>query len=148
MESYIFREYIFTVTPENIVRSVSTDRTCKVGAITEGNIPDEKKSCYRIYCPDILKACQRETKLLEFSGDTNKEELKIIKKTLLCNGFVAMASLEWFHCTGYGFPFSVCLCLQKKLPSFLTTVYTGNYRLVVKDLQATKIGALAVQSFS
>ena len=46
------------MTPENIVRVLNTDRTCEVGAITEGNIrdTDEKKSCYCIYCPNVLKA--------------------------------------------------------------------------------------------
>ena len=40
-------------------------------------------------CPDMLKIYQRQTKLLEFSRDTIREELKIRKKmTSLKNGFM------------------------------------------------------------
>ena len=42
--------------------------------MTEGNIPGtgrKKNSYYCIYCPDMLKIYQRESKFFEFSRDTN-----------------------------------------------------------------------------
>ena len=44
--------------------------------MTEDNIPvtDQKNSYHCIYCPDTLKTYPRQTKLFEFSRDTNKEE--------------------------------------------------------------------------
>ena len=47
----------------NISRSLTTNRACRVGAMTESNIrgADRKNSCYCIYCVDVLKTYQRET---------------------------------------------------------------------------------------
>ena len=50
-----------------------------------------EKSYYCIYCPNILKNCQRETKLFEFSQDKNREKLKKTtqdKSMSLCSAFV------------------------------------------------------------
>ena len=49
--------------------------------MTEGNNPgtDRKNSYYFIFCPDILKSYQTETKLLEFSRNKDREDLKIRK---------------------------------------------------------------------
>ena len=60
-----------------IARGLSTDRACKVRTMTEGKISgtDLKISYYSSYCPDTLKTYQRETKLFEFSPDTNRGEL-------------------------------------------------------------------------
>ena len=42
----------------------------------------------------------------------------------------------------------IVLCLQTKLPYFLTTdYYTGKYRAFVKDFQASENAALAVENF-
>ena len=51
--------------------------------MTEGNTPsaDLKKSYCSIYYPNMLKNYQSQTKLFEFSQDTNREELQI-KKTI------------------------------------------------------------------
>ena len=45
----------------------------------------------------MLKTYQKESNLFKLSQDTNREKLKIKKKTTsLCNGFVAVTSLQWF----------------------------------------------------
>ena len=67
--------------------------------MTKGNI---LHSYYFIYCLHMLNIYQRETKLFEFSQDSNMEELKIWKDRLTlqwrrCNGFVTTASL-WRVC--------------------------------------------------
>ena len=51
-------------------------QNCEAGAMTEDDIPvtDQKNSYHCIYCPDTLKTYPRQTKLFEFSRDTNKEE--------------------------------------------------------------------------
>ena len=55
---------------------------------------------------------------------------------LCCEGFVAMASVQWFS------------LLPTKLPSLFTTSYTGKYQPVFKDFYANETTALAVQTFS
>ena len=93
--------------------------------MTEGKIPgtDLKNSYYRSYCPDTLKTYQRETKLFEFSPDTNMGELKIKQRR-----HFAMALLQWFSLV----PF---IYVYKKLPFILTTRYIGKYRPIFKDLK-------------
>ena len=54
----------------------------------------------------MKKNYQRETELLEFSRNTNMEELKKSNNdvTLQClrgNSCIAMASLRWHHCIGF-----------------------------------------------
>ena len=63
----------------------------------EGNISgtDLKNSSYCIYYPDMLKTYQRETKFFEFSRDANKKGLQMRKTVSLCNGIVAITSLQW-----------------------------------------------------
>ena len=57
-----------------------------------------------------------------------------------------MASLQGICYNG--FRLSDLLCLQTKLPSFLTIdYYTGKYRAFVKDFQASENAALAVEIF-
>ena len=84
-----------------------------------------KNSYYCIYCTDMLKTEQRQSKLFEFSQNSQREEFKIKKMVSLCNGFVTFVAMAFVS--------SVCLCLQTKLSSMLTTVYTGEHRPVVKD---------------
>ena len=50
---------------------VNTDRHCKVGSMTEGNISRyiSKIRFLCVYCLDILKNYQRETELFEFSQE-------------------------------------------------------------------------------
>ena len=67
---------------------LSPDKTCEVGPITEG-----KNGYYCIYCSDMLKIYQRETKLFDLSPDTY--ELNVKKTTSLRNGFVLMVLLQW-----------------------------------------------------
>ena len=95
--------------------------------MTDGNISgtNQKKNYYCIYCPDMKKTYQRETKLLEFSRDTNREELKIRKSDvtlqwLYGNSCTAMASLRWLHCIGF---------LQWLLHLLLAYVYKQSYHL-------------------
>ena len=46
----------------NTARGLSTDHVCEVD--TGGHIPStDRKKYYCIYCADMLKNCQRETKL-------------------------------------------------------------------------------------
>ena len=49
--------------------------------MTEGNNPgtDRKNSYYFIFCPDILRSYETETKLLEFSRNKDREDPKIRK---------------------------------------------------------------------
>ena len=49
--------------------------TVQIENIDQHSSYRSKNSCC-IYCPDMLKTNQRETKLFEFSRDTNSEELK------------------------------------------------------------------------
>ena len=97
----------------------------------------------------IAWICQniKETELSEFSWDANKEELKIKNDAFLQwfhrNDFVAMALFQ-FVTIDFVFP---VICLQTKLPSFLTTGYTGKYRAVVRDFQAGENAELAVWTF-
>ena len=99
--------------------------------ITEGNPPgNDWKNSYCIYCPNILKTYQREreTKLFEFSWNTNREELKVRKNVITFQGFVAIASLQWLRCNAFVAVVSaspVCFCLKTKLLLFLTTGYTS-----------------------
>ena len=67
----------------------------------------------------MLKTYQRKTKLFEFSQDRKREKRKVnvTLQGLCCNGFAP----------------SVCLCLQTKLPSFLTTGSFRKYQPPVKD---------------
>ena len=81
------------------VSKISTEKSkyrpiCKVGITSEINISgaDRRNSYCCIYCLNMVKTCQTETELFEFS----QYELKIKKKTMsFCNGFVASASLQW-----------------------------------------------------
>ena len=45
--------------------------------MTEGNIygTDRKSTYYCVYCPNMLKTYQRQSKLFEFSGDINRNAL-------------------------------------------------------------------------
>lgn len=83
-------QLFFRSEPANIVRGLSINRACKVGMMTEDNIPatNLKNSYYCIYGMDMLKTSKREIKLFEFSRDLNKEDLRIRKN----DGF-AMASM-------------------------------------------------------
>ena len=107
--------------------------------MTEGKIPgtDLKNSYYRSYCPDTLKTYQRETKLFEFSPDTNMGELKIKQRR-----HFAMALLQWFSLV----PF---IYVYKK-----TTIYLDNevYRKISTHFQglenANENAVLASQTFS
>ena len=67
----------------------------------------------------MLKTYQRKTKLFEFSQDRKREKRKVnvTLQGLCCNGFAP----------------SVRLCLQTKLPSFLTTGSFRKYQSPVKD---------------
>ena len=53
------------------------NKACGVAAMTEGNIfgTDKKNSYYRVYCPDMLNTYQRQTKLFDFSQDTDMKWL-------------------------------------------------------------------------
>ena len=68
----------------------------------QGNIPDAdgKNSYHSIYWLAVLKTFHRETKLFEFSRDTNREELKINKKVTLyqlrCNDFFVCYGFRFF----------------------------------------------------
>ena len=78
-------------------RGLSDDRACELGVMTEGDIP--KKYRHFIYCLDILKTYQRENKLFEFSGYTNKGEKiddrinDVTLQGLRCNQFRFSRSL-------------------------------------------------------
>ena len=52
--------------------------------MTEDSIPatGKKKQYYYIYCPDMLKTNQRETKLFEFLQNKNIKGLKRIKNNV------------------------------------------------------------------
>ena len=54
------------------VGGLSSDKTCEVGVTTEENIPctNGKNGYYCVYCSDMLKTYQRETKLFDLSRDT------------------------------------------------------------------------------
>ena len=82
------------------VSKISTEKSkyrpiCKVGTTSEINISsaDRRNSYCCIYCLNMVKTCQTETELFEFS----QYELKIKKKNdvflqwLCCKCFVAMA---------------------------------------------------------
>ena len=98
--------------------------------------------------PGYVKIYQRETELSEFSWDANKEGLKIKNDIFLKwfhrNDFVAMALFQFVT---IDFVFPVMICLPTKLPSFLTMGYTGKYRAVVRDFQASENAELAVWTF-
>ena len=86
-----------------------------------------KNNYYCIYCLDMLKTFQRETKLFEYSRNMNREEMSIRKNNvtlqwLRCNvfffnSFVAMVLLEWLRCNG--FRFSCLSMFANKVTIFL-----------------------------
>ena len=82
-----YNNNFFSMCTGKYCRGLNTNRVCGVRAITGGNISIqiEKKNCF--YCPKMLKIYQEETKLFEFSQDTNKEELKIKNDVIL----------QWLH---------------------------------------------------
>ena len=103
-----------------------------------------------IYCPDILRTYQRETRLFGFSRNTNRKELKIKLRhfaivslcngrTLLCYGYVA---LEIAFCKQ-----SRTMFPKKATIFFHDALYTEKYRPVGKDFHANENAALAVQNF-
>ena len=58
-------------------------------------------------------------------------------------------SLQLLQCNGFYtivFVSLVCLCLQTKLLSFLTTCYTGTFQLNVKDLYNSGNAALVIRN--
>ena len=69
----------------------------------ERNSPrvDRKSSYYCTYYLDMLRKSRRDTKLSEFSRNSNKEELRLKKMTPLCNGLIAMDLLRWIGCNGF-----------------------------------------------
>ena len=67
------------------------------GNIARSQVPTELTNL-------LLKTYQRETKLLEFSRDRDRDWLKIRKNE---------ATIQWLCCNG--FRFSVCLRLKTKL---------------------------------
>ena len=119
----------------------------------------EKQLLYLL--PGHVKKVTKRPKLFEFLRDTNREELSTKNTTSLCNGF----PLLWPHFAmillynGYvAFKNAVCkyitskdvrilsfiaspvrLCLQTKLPSFLTTGYTGKYHPSSRTSQPMKV---------
>ena len=101
--------------PRNIVRRLNTDQTSGFRARPIFPVQIVKSSYFCIYCADMLKTFQGETKLLEFSRDTNREEIGKKNRRLFCSGFV-----QWLHCNGFVATASASLvahCLQVKQPS-------------------------------
>lgn len=138
----------FRSVAKNIPWGLSTDQACKVGAMTEGNIPvtDRKKQLLLYLLPGYSKNL-----LKEKLNCLNSYELRIGKSwklnevilewlhfamaslsngtTLLDNGFwnsFEIAFLWIFHKQDqyYIYPSRICLCLHTKLPSFLKTGYS------------------------
>ena len=115
-----------------------------------------KNNYYCIYCLDMLKTFQRETKLFEYSRNMNREEMSIRKNDvtlqwLRCNVSFSIALLQWFCWNGFdvmAFVSLVRLCLQTKSPSFLTTVFSRKYRPVRQGILSNENAALAVCTFS
>ena len=78
---------VFLSISGKFTRGLSNDRAFEAGAITEGKSPVHNEKQLLLYLlPGYVD--QIETKLFEFSRDTNKEELKMKKTTSLCNGFL------------------------------------------------------------
>ena len=75
---------------------------------------------------------QRETKLSEFLRDSNREKLKITKRSHFCNGFSAMASLLFFTS-------QVRLWFYTKLPSFLGQAIQENINLSSRTSKPMKM---------
>ena len=71
--------------PGCIAQGLSSDRTCEVDEITEGNTSGthRKNSYYCIYS-QMFKTYQRGTNLFEFSQNTNREVLKMRKNDVTC----------------------------------------------------------------
>ena len=88
-----------------------------------------KNNYYCIYCLDMLKTFQRETKLFEYSRNMNREEMSIRKNNvtlqwLRCNVFFSIALLQWFCWNGFdvrcnGFRFSCLSMFANKVTIFL-----------------------------
>ena len=114
--------------PGNISWVLSTDLVCEFVTMTEGIIHDaDWKAVIFVF---IAQSCWK-SRLFEFSRDTNSRRQE--KTTSLWKYFVAMAFLQCLHfyCNGISalvFASLICLWLQTKLPSFLTTSRTGKYR--------------------
>ena len=73
-----------------------------------------------------------------------------------CNSFVVRDSFIWLTLLEYlrlngfvvmVFTFSIRFFLLAKLLSFLTTGYTGKYRLVAKDFLANGTAAITIRTF-
>ena len=88
--------FAFSSVPRNIAWGQGTNRYWQLDAMIESNIlgSDWKNNYYCIYCSDMLKNYQGETKLLEFSRDANREELRIGKNDV---------TLQWLRCNVFHF---------------------------------------------
>ena len=94
------------------------NQTGDVGVTTEGNIPDANKKKQFLLCLLLeydKNLPKTETKLFEFSQDTNREELKIRK-----NNITLKCMLHWFPLLA--------------LALFLTKSYTEKYWPAIKNL--------------
>ena len=112
------------------VSKISTEKSkyrpiCKVGTTSEINISgaDRRNSYCCIYCLNMVKTCQTETELFEFS----QYELKI-KKKKRC--LFAMALLQVLRCNG--FRFSNLPMLRNKTAIFLEN---GLYQKILACVQ-------------
>ena len=97
--------------------------------MTGASVPgrDRKISFHCIYCANVLKTYQTETKLVECSSNTKRKELNIIKTMNF-----GMASLQWLRWNGFRFSHSPMFTSKPTI--FLDHAgYTGKYRPVVKD---------------
>ena len=81
--------------PGSIAQSQSTDRTCEIGAMTEGIIPfaDQKKTLNCI-CLDMLITSQRSSKFQRSIKTTIIRQNDVTLQGLRCSGLVAIALLK------------------------------------------------------
>lgn len=86
----------FQSLPRNVARGLRCRPSCKIGVMTDGNIPlqvEKNPNYYCIHCSDMVVTYQRETKLFQCSRNTNREELEMKENDVTFNGVVTVVSL-------------------------------------------------------